>query len=712
MLLFADGFETFSPYDLWRKWGYFSFDGINNGSGTIPASIVHGPDTTFTPAKAYATRPEGRAIQGMSYTLMTPIKPSRTVFTGFAFRKASVGGTVLITVEFVKGVSYNKATPPTIGVGYISDLGYAGGALVATCTLSISASYIDVTWTFVGTSPLTQTGRINSTANLLNGDWRYIQAGMTLMGNVVAQPQAWAEVRLGSRGGANNLLKSSIMTGPESGVNVSYLIDAVRIHSGLSWYSMYQSANVGMDDVYICNDEGEFNNTFLGNIKIRCVAVSGDGSENNSVPFADTYRFRTVDEDFIDTVNALPSPIPDPETTPLFIPWEPFAGNYFTLEEHGDRQLMRYNSLNALGTYSKIYGAILHTLLQPLFLDTPQAPLTAVRKLGFELIESKPMDAPLIKRAQFEARHFVWENEETIEPGEQYLRWSASAVDASEWGLELTPVIIEPETYDPAIVRISLTIYDTVSEELAFLDFTHRYFEEFVDDRFDAAADPTLEYVWAFYESLVFESLTEGNRGVNRFLNETLEFSEYLPYTVLFAGEFVGFADEIFVQYIDLIDELLDAADWADGFWEELFTDTLEATDETAIAFLMALEETFGLEEPYLWDNHELIEDEFAIDADEPWDNHELLEEYLYPDDEVVQGVGLIAEDEFSIAEDPHDGFWVELFGDYTLFADYVYTQHWRYETMFGMVVNSWQVAPVEQTGNDGDHTGDNPWGS
>jgi hypothetical protein len=77
-----------------------------------------------------------------------------------------------------------------------------------------------------------------------------------------------------------------------------------------------------------------------------------------------------------------------------------------------------------------------------------------------------------------------------------------------------------------------------------------------------------------------------------------------------------------------------------------------------------------------------------------------------------MNGVGLIAEDEFEIAEDHHDGYWVETFGDYILFADYVYTQHWRYETMFGMVVNSWQVAPIEQTGNDGNHTGDNPWGS
>jgi hypothetical protein len=120
----------------------------------------------------------------------------------------------------------------------------------------------------------------------------------------------------------------------------------------------------------------------------------------------------------------------------------------------------------------------------------------------------------------------------------------------------------------------------------------------------------------------------------------------------------------------------------------------------------------FGLEEPYLWDNHELIEDEIAIDADEPWDNHELLEEYLYPDDFTQNGVGLIAEDVMGIAEDHHDGYWVELSMGSTTIVDSVLTQHWRYETMFGMVINSWEVAPIEQTGSDGDHTGDNPWGA
>jgi len=694
MLLFADGFETFNYADIWRKWGGF------RRYANIPV-IVHGADTTYSPAKQYATRADGRAIQGGGYSLGTPIKPSRTVFVGFACRATGSPSYYNITVFFGKNCVYDKSINGIVNNDYKFDT----ATLVATCDLRIYPSYIDVTWTFVGTNPLTKTGRINSSAVLTSGDFRYLQVGLTLTGNVVAQPQAWAEVRLGSRGGANNLLHSSIMTGPESGGSASFLINSVVIRTE-------QLKSTGLDDFYICNDEGDYNNNFLGNVKVRRVSVSGDGSENNSVPFGETYRYRTVDEDFIDTVNSLPVPLPDPETTPLFIPWETFAGNYLTIEEYGDRQLLRYNSLNLTGTYSKIHGAILHALVQPLHLDTP-ATLTAVRKFGIESpIESKPMDAPLIKRTQFEARQFVWENEETIEPGQQYDKWTATAVDASEWGFQLEPVTIDPITYDPAVVRVNIIFNEPLNETIDLADFTHRYFEEIVAESIHAADAPGYEWTWLFTETFGFTEVSEMSRAGNRFLNETIEFSEYLPYTIMFVGEFIGFSDDLFVQYIDLIDETIDAADWADGFWEELFTDTFKATDHSEIAFILTLEEMFGLEEPYLWDNHELIEEEFTIDADEPWDNHELVEEYLYPDDFTQSGVGLIAEDEIGMTEDHHDGWWAGLFTDYTLLADSVLTQHWRYDIVFGMVLDSWQVDPNEQYGNDGNHTGDNPWGA
>jgi hypothetical protein len=708
MLLFADGFETFSPYDLWRKWGYCSWYGPGTSTSIVRPIIVHGDDTTFSPAKPYARRTGGRAIQGTKYSLLTPIKPSRTVFTGFAFRRASLSGPVTITLTFVKGCPYDKV-PAFANQNEIGDF-TTPGMVVAACTLSISASYIDVSWSFVGTNTTTKTGRINTSANLLNGDWRYIQVGMTLMGNVVAQPQAWAEVRLGSRG--DRLVLSNIMTADESGSNSSFLINAIKIVPGVpNYYSIYTGAVIGLDDVYICNDEGEFNNTFLGNVSVRRASVSGDGTENNSVPYGDTYRFRTVDEDYIDTVNSLPVPIPSHETTPLFIPWETFANDYLELEERGDRQLMRFTSLGAQGSTSKVYGAILHTLLKPQYRDTLNT-LKAVRRFGTEeLVESKPMDAPLIMKTEFESRHFIWENEETVDPGSPYLRWAPTAVDASEWGLELTPVAIAPETYDPAIVRVNLIIYDTVAEEIDLSELMHRYFEEFVDETFAARDDTGYEFVWAIYDSLVLESFTEGNRGGNRFLNETIEFEDVIPWTYLFAGEFIGFEEAVSIQFLDTIDEAIDVYDWADGFWEEVFTDAIEVTDETAISIIEILEEMFGLEEPYLWDGHELIEEELSIDADEPWDNHEILEEYLGSADEAMNGIGLDIADGFGLEETGY-GFWVELFRDGTAIVDSILTQHWRYETMFGMVVSSWQVAPVEQAGTDGNHTGDNPWGA
>jgi len=160
-----------------------------------------------------------------------------------------------------------------------------------------------------------------------------------------------------------------------------------------------------------------------------------------------------------------------------------------------------------------------------------------------------------------------------------------------------------------------------------------------------------------------------------------------------------------------MIDDAIDVYDWVDGFWEEVFTDVIEATDETAISVIETLEEMFGLEEPYLWDGHELIEEELSIDADEPWDNHELLEEYVGSADEAMNGIGLDIADGFGLEETGY-GFWVELFIESHAFTDSILTQHWRYETMFGIVVSSWQVGLVEQTGTDGDHTGDNPWGA
>ena len=87
------------------------------------------------------------------------------------------------------------------------------------------------------------------------------------------------------------------------------------------------------------------------------------------------------------------------------------------------------------------------------------------------------------------------------------------------------------------------------------------------------------------------------------------------------------------------------------------------------------------------------------------------MEEYLYPDDGVSQGIGLDVADEIDMAEDHHDGWWVDQPPEQFSLADSVLTQHWRYERIFGLVITSWQVDPIEQEGTDGDHTGREPVG-
>ena len=712
MLLFCDGFETFSPYDLWRKWGsaYWAV----SAAPRINPQIVHGMDNSHSPAQSFARKNDGRALQG-PIELVTPIKPSRTLFVGFGFRINTLGSTYpQYTLRFVRNYSYDKreydlhtdrAYPPDATDQYLKWIAYP--TTIAKCEIQIETSRIRIKWYFVtGTTtysfPNVYTEYLNSYSTLNDGSWHYIQVGLTFTGNVAAQPQAWATVRLDKQ----ELSYTSIMTSPGSGVGATFQCNAVSLNFGNSdtWFGIYS-----VDDFYICNDEGDVNNTFLGPIHIKRLTVTGDGSHIDGVPYGDLFRFRTVDEDYIDTVNALPSPIPDPESNPLFIEWEDFRSTYLTLLERSDKETVRLSSLNAQGIYPKIYGAVLHALLNPLYRDVP-ATIKAVRRLSNgALVESNSMDAPLVEGAEFEHRQFVWDNPE---PDADPPTWNPSAFDASEWGFMLDPSIIDPRVYDPSVLRFSVTRDELIAEGMGLADFTHRFFEVTVDEAVNAEDASEYEWLWRLAESFGFEEEAGMTRAGNRFLNETLEFSDYLPYTIMFGWSALGINDEVFVQHIDLIPEDLDVADWADGYWEELFEDGFEATDLTDASFILTLDELFGLEEPYVWDGHEDVEEELAINVSYVWSGHELIEEYVSAEDFTKYGYGHLIDESLDLTEEHFGGWWVEPGGDYVNLSDSVLTQHWRYEIIFGMVLDSWQVDPIEQYGNDGDHTGDNPWGA
>ncbi len=708
MLLFSDGFESYHIHDLRLKWGWVAWDLYD----TIPV-IVSGNDPTCN--KPYATK-DGRALYlgSAKAQLLTSFKPSRTIFTGFAVRSRGTSLTMVLSFHNRMGVDKGKrlglwnADPlrPVIAV-WPNNL--------ATLTLTITQYRVGISWAFTN-APM-QVGEINTNANMLSGDYHYIQVGFTLTGNSSAQPQAWAEVRVGSRTN-NNCVFQDILTTLPDGAGEFY-VSSLSLQTG--------TGNVGttLDDCYICNDEGNVNNKFLGNVKVRRALPIADGTENDATPTlhaGDVRRFMAVDEDFIGTV--APLPIPEPTEDPLYIPWVNGLDDYLTLERSGDRQLLRFANVNFSGSKPTIHGAILNVLAKARYRHIAgTTALRGVKKTGLLPVqEAKQADAPLsfyrgqdelLRASDWQSYPLVFENTEVVAPGEQPQIWNPTVVNDSEFGFDLGPCELDPVMYGASLTRFNLIFEQALDEFLWFGDLSHRYYEEPVSDEIDLAEGILYEYTWRIDDSLYWDDELIVTRSFPKFLNDEIIFVEEIPWIYLFAQGLIGFADEVFFQWLDVVEDGFATDDWSDGFWEELFADDIGMEDTTMAPFIEALDEMFGLEEPYLWDGHELVEDEIAIVACEPWDNHELLEETLYPDDELSQGIGLTAEDEVCLTEEHFDGQLVEQPEEYIGMNVSVLTQQWRYERLFGIVLASWQVEPVEQAGAiDGDHTGDNPWGA
>lgn len=707
MLLFSDGFETYNIHDIGYKWGWFGWLG-----GTVP-KIVSGTDPVDN--KPYATK-NGRALYSgnIAIGLNTTFKPSRTVFAGFAVRTRSL---LKLSIDYCAKARIDRGGAPAVGSW--GNVFSAPSESISTLTLTINRYNIAITQTFSG-APVA-VGDIPVTRDMWSGDYQYIQTGMTLVGNNSAQPQAWIEVRLGSRL-ANRFVAQDILTSlPDDTAPYSY-INGLGIHTGGAAWNADFGSGTTLDDFYICNDEGAVNSSFLGNVKVRRVRPAAEGSENDAIPNGGIgYRFQSVDEDFIDTAHNMPFPQPTPEQDPLFIPWEDGLSDYLTLSGEGDRQFLRFTNVIFAGSSPVMHGAVLHALARGKYRNTVgSTALKGIKRTGAEPIkEANPTDTPLqysataLASGGWDTYPLVFENDEVVAPGQQAQIWNPTAFNGSEFGIELARCTLDPKMYDRNLIRFNLIHQQLVSEFLGLYDFTHRWFDETIPESLvlnDSA--PTYQYTWKFADGLYWSDELTVYRTLPRFINDTLSIAEDIPWAYLFAQGQIDFADEIFLQWHDAVDEELVADDWASGFWEELFTDGFHLTDKSIFSYIEMLDEMFGLEEPYLWDGHEDVEEFLGINVTYVWDNHELMEECLYPDDAASQGIGLDIADSFSVAENHHDGWWVDQSPEQFGLAVSVLNQHWRYERIFGLVISSWQVEPIEQIGSDGDHTGDNPWGA
>ena len=713
MLLFSDGFETYNIYDVGYKWGGFSWQ------GTAP-KIVSGIEPST--GKPYATK-NGRALYlgSIAAGLITTFRPSRTIYFGFAVRTREL---LTLQIYYLAHAAISRSNELSVDLNW----GASPATSVSRLTLTINRWNVGISQTFSGAT--TQVGDINTTMDMHSGDYHYVQVAMTLAGNESAQPRAWLEVRIGNRLTNRLVIENILTSAPDNTATYAYL-NGLVIRSGFSWSDGNNShqSNLGVgtaiDDVYVCNDEGDFNNTFLGAIKVRRMIPVADGIDLDAAPTLkapDARRFQTVDEDFIDTTQVLPSPLPE---DPLFITWEKGTDDYLTLAYEGDRESLRFTGGEFGGSSPAIFGAVLHALARAQYRNVAGSTvLTGYKRQGeFPTVdEANPSDTPLVHSPTallmggWRSYPMTFDNTEVVELGQPYQIWSAAGIAAAEFGVELAKSEIDPAMLDPNLVRFNLVFDQILYDGMNFNDTTHRFFEDPIEEVLSLAeTELSYQYTWHVKDSLYWDDQLDTYRTFPKFLDDTMEFEDFMPWLDSFVGEFLGFDEGIWFQWLDVIEDGFGASDWTDGFWEELFPDSMDIADEPAISFILFLDDTFGLEEPYLWDGHEDVGEVLEIGVSYLWDGHELTEEYLHPDDnvELTFFYDETLAEEMAFAEEHFDGWWAEQKDDYVDIGDSIKTQQWRYQRFWGIVINSWQVEPVEEPGAmDGDHTGDNPWGA
>lgn len=539
MLLFSDGFETYGVPDIHYKWSNFQWTAM----GGNEVAVVSGMDTSVSPAQPFATK-DGRALYlpRARVALFKTFTPSRSLFTGLAFRSRppAVGpGFVSVELRFntncrleggLSGSTYNGV------VNYSGDAESAGTVQVGKVVLQIYPYYTNVTWT-LAYGPTTLIGRINTTMNMLSGDYHYIQMAMTISGTNSGQPQGWVEVRLGNRG-TNVYRNENMLTTAPNGIGVGYINGVTLIVNS----EAYGSPTI--DDIYICNDDGTVNNTFLGNVKVRRVVPTGDGVYNDAVPVGSGgYRFQCVDEDFIDSRNALPFPIPSPESNPHFRLWEPGLTDYLDLTGKGRRQSLRFGSVSFSGSEPMIHGTVLHALAMAKFRGSGSSTaLKGIKKSGLlPIVEATPAPMPLagerwnanatyfsasFQTFKWQTYHLVFDNDEVVPPGQKPQIWNPGVVNAAEWGVELAECLLDPQLYDPGLTRFNIKVTEVVADFVGLSDYSHRYFEEPINESLvPADAAPTCELTWLFTENIYFSPEIVVTKSFPRFINEILELS-------------------------------------------------------------------------------------------------------------------------------------------------------------------------------------------
>lgn len=703
MLLFAEGFEDIHAMSLWRKWGFGSnwllpAVDTTDEDAYSHAHIVSGADTSVYPPvphsrseRALWMRTSGGSwimsgIDNDFNWLDTMIPKSRTVYVGIGIRPlAVVRIRFYVVIKFLTQCRQDARITQRRTYQSGSNINHVGfsGTEVARCVMYFSGTSAVYTWSFEGLP--TKSGVIDLGFNPLDGEFRYYQFGMTLWGNEEEpNSHAWVESRIGHRVRENRRCRiDNILTAvPNS--SRSHFINGV----GFGF-----SGELSIDDVYICNDEGDTNNDFLGDVRIKRMKPSFYGEKNDSQLFGFVgSRHEGVAVDFIHD-QPMPDPVPNPELDPQFIPFADPREKHIIMNDEGDQQTFRMTSPNYGGADPHIFS-IVHNVYcraenQPTVPRSILIPCTRLGGTGHPLLSYNNPDRYIFHTSAWATDGWEWRqlfcdnpNAPTSTLGFRDPLWNPDIINNADFGFELAQWNNEDQRWVPTRLRHNIVHDEETCETLGMGELMHRGFEFFPEETLEWVDVPSSQRVFAAYESIMFtEEYAATRHGVKIAVSQlgvTDTFNEIYKQVIESIGLEVfskmGFGEDL-LGWLAL-------ADWNDGFWTEQINDVLE-NQETVIPIEAAfIGEDLTIETSYLWSGHELADEALDIIVSYIFSGHEFLSEYIWAVPFSNSGYGQLVEDGVVLVEDHFDGHWVQ-FDEFSFnLGETLYIEQWEFDPL------------------------------
>lgn len=697
-LLLAEGFEHFHPSirnlssygPHVQAWSYrHRKDKDTHTTGQGPSNDQIDPCTTHG-----GGRKGGRYINvrsngaGGSYQYYATsgigavVRKSRTIFAGIAVRVPQF----TFDLAFTLGRS-NERRSAQHGTNLASMTPVIG------CRWYERGGYADLTWWFKDGE--TQYSQIFHNRNLANGDWHYIEFASTVYTGSVEAPTGWAKAKIGSVvSSVENI--NTVVPGSED----ESFINAVSMRVGLRSNELYDQRDHHFDDFYICNDEGDVNNNFLGSVFVRPMSPSHTGQLYESYSVGAIYRHEAVGPALIGDDAELPETPPTPEEDPYYTPWDRPNRSHLVIPREGGKQNFRCTDVPFMNSNPRIFGVVATVIAE---MPNPQlgravfTPIKTINETGHRYF---PVSTDMT--AHYPMSHLlIMENPKANDDAidESDPEWSVDAVNNSDYGFRIDPVREQrtmEEQWNPALGRYPVYNYQTIDEVFGIEDWPSRHWEEPISETFDLA--PYSRWDWGVAAIDGFQIYDESSRRRDSFCvawsNMRMDAAILMPEK--FMKDAFLIEDYTRSDFVTMIEESFGVIDTSYQEWVEQLQSWFDPYDFVKQSWSVSALDNIDLAVTDIFDNHFIV-DEGLVATAQTRSNHEFLGETLYPDDTAKDGALLYIEDGFSIDADHHDGNWVENFQETIGFEADTLTRHWRFEWFMGICLQYWNVGVMEQ---------------